>query len=144
MEVVHVALPVASLERSLAFYVDGIGLTDRWGFERDRIRHRYLGGTGGAEIQLVDDPDRGDTADKAADSDAEGLASGGVDHVALAVSDLDEAFATLTERTSCPVVNPPTTLSADGVESRYAFVEDPDGHLVELVERSADHPATEH
>jgi lactoylglutathione lyase len=131
MEVIHAAIPVTSLKYSLAFYVDGLGLTDRWGFERDGIRHRYLGGSDGAEIQLIDDPDANEPD------------SGGVDHVALEVSALDEAFVALTERTSCPVVDSPTTLAADGVESRYAFVEDPDGHIVELVERSAGHPATE-
>lgn len=131
MRVIHAALAVESLERSLEFYVDGLGLTDRWGFERHGVRHRYLGGDGGAEIQLVFNPE----VDVSAGNE--------VDHVALEVADVGETFETLTERTTCPVVTPPNELDTDGVESRYAFVEDPDGHLVELVERSADHPANE-
>lgn len=131
MDVIHAAIAVSTLERALDFYVDGLGLTDRWGFERDGVRHRYLGGTAGAEIQLVDDPDVDDPS------------SDGIDHVAVEVADLDETFETLVERTDPPVATPPSTLDGDGYESRYAFVEDPDGHLVELVERSADHPANE-
>ncbi|AEN07566.1 Glyoxalase/bleomycin resistance protein/dioxygenase (plasmid) [halophilic archaeon DL31] len=131
MEVIHAAVSVASLDRSLEFYVDGLGLTDRWGFERDGVTHRYLGGSEGAEIQLVEDSD-------AAESN-----SRGVDHVAVEVADLDATFETLTEQTSCPVDQPPSTLTVTEVETRYAFVEDPDGNRVELVERTSDHPGND-
>jgi lactoylglutathione lyase len=53
-------------------------------------------------------------------------------HVALGVDSTDETFERVLERTDPPVQTEPTTMDDIGV--RVAFIEDPDGYVVELVE----------
>ena len=121
MDVIHTAIRVADRERTEEFYVEGLGLEHNWEFTKDGVDNVYLGGEHG-EIQCKYDAenteiDHGD----------------GLDHIALSVDSTDETFERVVERTDCPVVEEPTTMAEIG--RRVAFIEDPDGYVVELVER---------
>ena len=121
MDVAHTANWVADLDRSRAFYVDGLGPSVTRTFEYDGSENLFVGGEHG-ELQLRYDPDR-----PAPDPDRSGH-----DHVGLSVDDVDAAFERLVERTGCPVVHAPFDVASAG--SRVAFVEDPDGYVLELVQ----------
>lgn len=121
MDLIHAAIWVSDVDETVAFYRDGLGLDHNWEFTGDDgVRNVYLGGADG-EIQFKYDPD-GEPPSP----------DGGLDHLAVGVDDTDAVFDRLRERTDCPVVEPPTTMAEIG--RRVAFVEDPDGYVVELVE----------
>ncbi|MGM0604510.1 MAG: VOC family protein [Halobacteriota archaeon] len=121
MDVIHTAIWVSDLEDARRFFVDGVGLSENWSFTLDGIENVYVGGEYG-EIQLRYDPDR-----DAPDSDRSTL-----DHVALSVDDVDAECDRIVERTGCAVIEGPMTVDPAG--SRVAFLEGPDGYVVELVE----------
>ncbi|MFB6281483.1 MAG: VOC family protein [Haloferacaceae archaeon] len=125
MDVIHAALWVDDLDAMLSFYVDGVGLDERRSFAFRGTENVYVGGDHG-EIQFRHDPD-GDRGPVAPDRST-------VDHVAVGVADVDRAFADLVERTGCPVVEEPMTVEQAG--TRVAFVEDPEGYVLELVEEA--------
>ncbi|SER12479.1 VOC family protein [Natrinema salaciae] len=121
MDVIHTALWVSDLERTREFYVDGLGLEENWSFTADDgVENVYIGGEN-AELQFKYDPEGGPAID-----------SGSMAHVAVGVDDTGESFERLLERAEPPVHEEPTTMADIGV--RVAFVEDPDGYVVELVE----------
>ncbi|WP_330632968.1 VOC family protein [Halocatena halophila] len=121
MEVLHNAVWVSDLETTLSFYVDALGLEKRWEFVGDDgTTNVFVGGTGEAEIQFKHRPDRVPPE------------SDGYDHVAVGVADVDAEFERLVDETGCAVRLEPS--HSDGADTRVAFVEDPDGYGVELVE----------
>lgn len=121
-DVIHTALWVSDLDRTRRFYVDGLGLAENWSFVGDDgVENVYLGGEH-AEFQFKYDPDGGPEIDP-----------GTVDHVAVGVESADAAFERLVESADPPVEEAPTTMAE--IDRRVAFVEDPDGYVVELVER---------
>jgi lactoylglutathione lyase len=121
MDVIHTAIRISSLDATRAFYEDGLGLQQTDDFEFEGTRNYYVGTAEGAEIQFKIDP-----------TDEQPITPDGIDHIALGVDDVNEAFTELVASTDCPVVRAPTTVEQAG--SRVAFVEDPDGYVVELVE----------
>lgn len=121
MRVIHTALWVADLDRTLEFYEGVLGLDHQWDFTLDGIRNYYVGTDDGAEIQFKYDHGR-----------EEPVTPSGVDHLALAVEDVDTTFERVVDESGCPVVTAPTDVEAAG--RRVAFVEDPDGYVVEFVE----------
>jgi len=118
----HVAIPVADIEREIEFYADLLGYEVVREFTADD----------GTRNVFVGHPD------PAADDDAalqlvaaEGpVETGDFVHTALTVDDVDAAVADLDEDR---IVGDPETLAEDGL--RVAFVEDPEGWGVELVEQ---------
>ncbi|WP_224449949.1 VOC family protein [Haloprofundus salilacus] len=121
-DIIHTALRVSDIDATVAFYVDGLGLERNWEFTKDGVRNVYVGGEH-CDFQFKYDPE-GD--------DATGP-GGGFDHLAVGVDSTDEAFERLVDRSDPPVVTEPTTI--ERIDRRVAFVEDPDGYVVELVER---------
>lgn len=122
MDVIHTALWVSDIDRQRKFYIDGLGLTENWSFTADDgVENVYIGGEH-AELQLKYNPDGGPEIDP-----------GTMDHVAIGVESTDETFDRLLEREDPPVHEPPTTM--ENIGRRVAFIEDPDGYVVELVER---------
>lgn len=121
--VIHTSMWVSNMERTLEFYVDVLGLArsrEHGGsaYQPD-VRNVFVCGPDGTELQFKHSPDR--NPDEPA----------GYDHVALSTVDLDTEFDRIVEATGCPVRMEPTTI---GTGERIAFVEDPDGYLVELIE----------
>ena len=122
MEVLHTCLNVADAERSVEWYVDQLGFEESWGFEVDATRNRYVADPNGVEIQLSET--EGVTPDEEGDL---------WDHLAVRVEDVDEAFEEIENH---GVVQEPADNDAAG--ARTAFVRDPDGHVVELVQPLAE------
>ena len=118
MEIIHTCLNVADAERSVDWYADQLGFEASWGFEVDATRNRYVADPNGIEIQLSET--EGVTPDEEGDL---------WDHLAVKVDDVDEAFEEIENH---GVVQEPADNDAAG--ARTAFVRDPDGHVVELVE----------
>lgn len=122
MDIVHTCLNVGDAEASVQWYVGQLGFKETWSFETsdgETVNH-FVASPNGMEIQL-------------SDTEGQKLTEHGdaFDHFAVAVDDLDTAFADIDNH---GVVQEPQVQPATG--SRTAFVKDPDGHIIELVERS--------
>ncbi|ELZ51094.1 glyoxalase/bleomycin resistance protein/dioxygenase [Halorubrum coriense DSM 10284] len=120
MEILHTCLNVADADQAADWYVDELGLERSWEFTTadGDARNVYVADGNGVEFQLSDT----EGATPSADGDR-------YDHVALGVDDVDVAFD---EINHYGVVEPPSDHPEAG--ARVAFVEDPDGHVVELIE----------
>jgi lactoylglutathione lyase len=117
VKILHSCLNVADAEASIEFY-EQFGFTKSWGFEDGDTRHRYVADDAGVEIQLADT--EGETAFE------QGTAW---DHIAIAVENVDETVASVDHH---GVVKQPGDQPA--ASARTAFIKDPDGHVVELIE----------
>jgi lactoylglutathione lyase len=123
MRVLHPAIWVSDIDRTLDFYVDGLGLSKTREFVGgDGATNVYVAGDDGVEIQFK----------YHADGAGESFEPGAYDHVAIAVEDTDAQVERLVEETGCTVRRGP--LTSEGANARVAFIEDPDGYGVELVE----------
>lgn len=123
----HTMLRVRDLEKSLAFYVDHLGmrLLRRKEFPDGRFTLAFVGYGGEDEAAVLElTHNWGDHAYE------QGTAFG---HVALGVLDVYEATRVL-EGAGVRVVRPAGPLKGDPAEL-IAFVEDPDGYRVELIQR---------
>lgn len=127
MGLIHTAIWVSNLDAMTEFYEGALGSERQLDFEwpddddEDSVYNYYVGRDNGAEIQFRYDPDRTEPIDPS-----------GIDHIALSVDDVDAEFDRVVEETGCPVVSEPATVEPAG--TRVAFIEDPDGYVVELVE----------
>ena len=123
----HTALVVGDLSRALAFYEAlGFATAFQWSAP-DGSRTITQLRLGEGTIELVSYP--GGAARPEADSD--GAPRLGLAHIAFAVDDIDAALSWLqSEGMAAPVV----TISETAFGWRIAFIEDPDGTSVELVE----------
>lgn len=124
MHAIHSSVWVNDLEATEEFYVDTLGLD-----VKDRLvstvyyegsRNLFVGSGDGMEIQFKYDPERDEIDPK------------GFDHFAFSVDNIDEELERITTSTGCPVVLEPTTMDEENV--RIAFLKDPDGYKIELVE----------
>lgn len=123
MDVLHNAMWVSDIEETLSFYVDALGLEKTREFESgDGARNVFVAGKSDTEIQFKYHPDRevGDQSEA------------GYDHVAIAVDDTDAEVERLVEKTGCTLRRGP--LTSEGAGARVAFIEDPDGYGIELIE----------
>lgn len=112
----HAAIRVSNLDESLAFYTDVFGYEPLERFEEsDLVSDTFVGIDDDAAIQLVE-----------ADGPVEPTDGG---HLGLSVDDVDAAVAGLADER---IHRGPETLDELGI--RIAFVEDPDGHVLELLE----------
>lgn len=120
MAILHTCLNVADAERAADWYVEQLDLEHSWEFTTPDgdTRNVYLADENGVEFQLADT--EGHTPSDQGDQ---------YDHVALQVDDVDAAFAAIDHH---GVVEAPVDQPAAG--ARTAFIKDPDGHHVELVE----------
>ena len=121
MDVIHTAIWVSDVDEAREFFVDAVGLSENWSFTLDGVENVYVGGEHG-EIQLRYDSDR-------ADPDPDRST---VDHVAVSVDDADAECERIVDETGCDVVEGPMTV--DPADARVAFLEGPDGYVLELVE----------
>lgn len=121
MGLIHTALVISDLESTLDFYAE-LGLEQTHEFELDGVRNVYLGSDDtDMELQLKYDP-----------TSTERIDPSGIDHVAIEVENADQAFEEILEAENPDVVLSPTDI--DPADARAAFVKDPDGYVVELVE----------
>ncbi|WP_256300052.1 VOC family protein [Haloarchaeobius salinus] len=112
----HAAIRVSNLDDSLAFYRDVFGYEPVERFEEsDAVSDTFVGVDDQAVIQLVE-----------ADGPVEPSDGG---HLGLSVEDVDAAVA---ELPADRVTRGPETI--EELDIRIAFVTDPDGHVLELLE----------
>ncbi len=120
MEILHTCLNVADAERSVDWYTEQLGFESSWWFEAEdgRTVNRYVADDAGVEIQL-------------SETEGETEFEPGTlwDHLAVKVDDVDAAFERIDNH---GVVKAPADQSAAG--ARTAFIKDPDGHVIELIE----------
>jgi glyoxylase I family protein len=128
----HVGLSVAALDAAAAFYGRAFGFTQELTFElaRDDIRGAMLLHPCGARLELFERP--GAAAGIQGATPIEALATRGYGHFAMSTPDLDALFGHAVGEGAAPVIEPSPS-PEPGV--RFAFLADPEGNLVELVER---------
>jgi lactoylglutathione lyase len=123
MELIHTCYRITEPERSIAFY-EALGFEKRRELPiRDEAINYFLGipGRDGPELEL--------THNFGVDSYELGTGYG---HIAVTVDDIEGALAALAEKGIKPE-KPPYRVREGG--SLIAFVRDPDGYRVELIER---------
>lgn len=117
----HVALEVSDIERSVDFYADLADYEVLRSFTaEDGTRNVFVG---------IPDPTLDDDAAIQLVGAEGPIDAGDFVHTALTVADVDATVAALDDDR---ITGPPETLEEDGL--RVAFLEDPDGWGVELVE----------
>jgi lactoylglutathione lyase len=120
MDAIHVCLNVADADRTAQWYVDQLGFEESWEFTTPDgdTRNVYVADGNGFELQLSDTEGEDDFD-----------AGTAWDHLAVSVEDVDQAFEDIDNH---GVVQEPA--DNDEAGARTAFIEDPDGHVVELVQ----------
>jgi lactoylglutathione lyase len=120
MDILHTCMNVSDADELADWYVEQLGFERSWEFtsEDGETRNVYVADDSGVEIQLSDTG--GD------DEFEQGTAW---DHLALGVESVDDTFEDIDHH---GVVKEPGDQPAAG--ARTAFVKDPDGHVVELIE----------
>jgi catechol 2,3-dioxygenase-like lactoylglutathione lyase family enzyme len=131
MRIQHVGLVVSDLEGARRFYGEALGLEEvprPANFRFDGAWFRF----GDHEIHLLA---QADTAARAGQDDSgPGVAQGLAQHLALEVEDLDAACARLEEKGVALAGGPMPR--GDGVTQ--VFFRDPDGHVLELFQRTGE------
>jgi catechol 2,3-dioxygenase-like lactoylglutathione lyase family enzyme len=128
----HVGVSVADLERSERFYRDVLGFTtaeDRFAFPEHDLRGVVLVNARGARVELFE---RKGSVPTGPHHQIESTRRQGWFQLALAVPDIAGTFAAVVAAGAEPSLAP--TTAPDGV-SLVAFVRDPDGNLVEFLQR---------
>ena len=121
MNLIHVCLNVADADESIEFY-EQFGFEESWSFEAGGTVNRYLADGEGTEIQLAH-------TEGTEREDFERGRGGAWDHLAILVDDVEETFETVD---NYGVAAEPAHQPA--ANAKIAFIEDPDGHVIELVE----------
>lgn len=130
----HVSITVKDLDRSCRFYREAFGLADGAGWERkpQGLRSRLLVSREGAGLELVGA--RGMKPDlnrRERNGFADVVVQEGFTHISFSVDDMEGAIARVV-RLGGRVIEVPR---AGITVKSFAFVEDPDGIAIELVER---------
>ncbi len=143
-KVIHTCVWVSDIEDTKAFYIEGLGLSHTWGFTgEDGVENFYIAGEeGGAEIQFKYRPYSSPESEKVGIEMRREMGHKclrlaneykvGMDHLALSVQSVNEMVEEMVKKTGCRVVIEPFQNDETGV--RAAFIEDPDGYVVELVQ----------
>ncbi|WP_336327950.1 VOC family protein [Halovenus sp. HT40] len=120
MDALHVCLNVSDADELAQWYKDNLGFEDSWEFtsEDGQTRNVYVADGNDFELQLSDTEGNEEFENGTA-----------WDHFAVHVQDVDAAFEEIDDH---GVVKEPADQPAAG--ARTAFIEDPDGHVVELIE----------
>lgn len=122
----HVAIRVKDVPRTLDFYVGKLGFQEMLRLDRDgRLWLLYLRVT---DTQFLEVFPEG-LGESASGKDAVGY-----NHLCLEVSDIEAAVAEL--QAAGVALTSPLKTGADG--NRQAWIEDPDGHRIELMQMAPD------
>ncbi len=121
----HVGLKVSDMDRSLAFYCDGLGM--------ELLRRKELGPGAASAVVRVGSQEMNLFSEPAFNAPRVGDNPTGMDHFCLEVEagSVEELMAAL-GRAGIPIAKPPVR-RRDGVS---LFVSDPDGVRVELILKS--------
>ena len=131
MEIHHVGISVADLDKALAFYKDVIGLEvvasktfDSAIPGRGKVTCVFLERKGGGQMELICEHAR------------EGKKYGPGErapHVCFIVNDLEAKMEAMT-RKGAKVIIPPSKTESNPKVNRIAFIEDPEGFRIEFWE----------
>ncbi|MGW2225922.1 VOC family protein [Streptomyces formicae] len=130
----HVSLSVADLAAQESWYADAFGLTqveERLEMPEAGVRTVVLSDAAGLRVEFVE------RSGSRPVSHTDAFAATAVQtftHLALQVPDLDDTFARLTQECGAAAVSRPAPGASEGM--RYAYVADPEGNLLELIETS--------
>jgi catechol 2,3-dioxygenase-like lactoylglutathione lyase family enzyme len=130
----HAGISVADLERSERFWREVLGfevVEDRFTFPEHDLRGTVLANAQGARVELFE---RKGSVPTGPHHQIESTRRQGWFQFALAVPDIAQTFAAVVAAGAEPSLAPAT--APDGV-SLVAFVRDPDGNLVEFLQRPA-------
>jgi catechol 2,3-dioxygenase-like lactoylglutathione lyase family enzyme len=128
----HVSLSVADLDAQQRWYQQALGLAEvveRFQLPEPRVRTVVLRSAAGLQVELIERVASARTRPAVDPLDA--ALDQGYGHWAIEVPDLDTAFTSLTGAGGRPVWPP-----ADAVQpgARFAYVADPEGNLLELIQ----------
>jgi lactoylglutathione lyase len=127
----HAGLNVADLQAASEFYARAFGFETEHRFELPGgIRGAMLKLPAGGRLELFERP--GSAAGPVPESPIAALAMRGYGHCAISAPDIDAVYAWALEAGATERVSPRPS-PEPGV--RFAFLADPEGNLVELVER---------
>lgn len=123
----HTMLRVGDLDRSIAFYTERLGmkLLRRQDYPQGKFTLAFLGYGAESNTTVLEL-----TYNWGVSSYERGNAFG---HLALATQDIEGTCAALASH-GVPIPRPAGPMK-DGGESKIAFIEDPDGYKIELIER---------
>jgi catechol 2,3-dioxygenase-like lactoylglutathione lyase family enzyme len=130
----HVGLSVADLDAQRRFYGDALGLVEleeHVEVPAAQVRSVILRALSGLKIELIE---RAGSAPQTFSDPLDGAGVQGYFHWALYVDDLDEAFAAVIAA-GAREVSGPAGAARPGV--RFAYVHDPEGNLLELIQPAA-------
>ena len=130
----HAGLSVADLDRSHRFYADTLGFTvveDDFALPEHELRGRVLVNAAGVRIELFE---RRGSQPIRRGHPTEGALQQGWFQFALSTRDLEATYRRVTTAGATPLMAP--RLAPDG-RSWIAFIGDPDGNLIELLQRPA-------
>ena len=129
----HVGLTVADLDAASAFFAAAFSFTAEFPFTLDPhpVRGVMLRHPSGFRLELFEHA--GSAPGPAAARPIEALATRGYGHFALQAPRIDPVFSTAVAA-GATAVTAPGPSPEPGV--RFAFVADPEGNLIELVERA--------
>jgi catechol 2,3-dioxygenase-like lactoylglutathione lyase family enzyme len=131
----HVSLSVADLAAQQRWYREALGFTEvieQFEVPEPAIRTAVLQADSGVRIELIERS--GSARNEIFGDPMDTLRGQGYGHWALEVEDLDAAYPRLTGLGAQPIWPP-----ADAVEpgARFAYVKDPEGNLIELIQPPA-------
>lgn len=127
MKILHTCLNVSDINRSVEFYTQEIGLklTSRREVKQNNAEIAFLKDESGTAIELTHWRDK------------KGLTEGdNFDHIAFEVQDLQSTVEQLRRRGVKIAMEP---FSLKGSSSKIAFIKDPDGNWLELIEPEKAH-----
>ncbi|HUK51523.1 MAG TPA: VOC family protein [Terriglobales bacterium] len=122
MKILHTCLNVSDIDRSVAFYTQELGLklTSRRDVKENNAEIVFLKDESGAAIELTHWRGKKDL-----------IEGDNFDHIAFGVQDLKSAVEQLRRRGVTIAMEP---FSLQGSSSKIAFIKDPDGNWLELIE----------
>jgi len=125
LKILHTCLNVSDMEKSIGFYTNRIGLTF---VSRREIKENN------AEIAFLKD-ETGNAIELTHWRDKKTLAEGdNFDHIALQVDDVQQSISSLRDH-GVPIAMEPYSLK--GSSSKIAFIKDPDGNWLELIQKGS-------
>ena len=124
----HVGVTVSDLDASIAWYRETLGFELLSTYGWPGVRAAFIG-RDDIRIELFQTEEAAPLSDDRRRPDTD-LRIGGIGHLALGVADLDAAVADLRDR-QVEIVVPPRDMPDDS-GSRFAFIHDNEGMLVEL------------
>ena len=121
MRILHTCLNVSDMDRSISFYTSNLGLnlTNRREIKQNNAEIAFLKDDAGNAIELTHWRDK-----KIVEGD-------NFDHIAFEVDEVGNAVETLRKNRVSIAMEP---YSLQGSTSKIAFIKDPDGNWLELIQ----------